>query len=91
MFNFIAESDIPYPFPNVFVIGHHHRLRLCLSGKRWREIQGKKGTVNMIGTQIGIVKDDDVIRSPTIDGLKSGIEERLNSAISNIDKYLEEL
>ncbi len=57
---FISRAMLPDKIPNLFVIGRYN-LGLCIIGKRWREIQSKKGAKGIVAEQIGIVKENDEI------------------------------
>ncbi len=61
--DFISFSDLPKDIPNIFVIGDYS-LDLCITGKKWREIQSKKGAKGITADQIGVVRDPSKIIQP---------------------------
>jgi hypothetical protein len=63
---FLAREDLPNPPLPAFFIRSRETLMLCMTGLAWRAIQGKPGTVNVVGIQIGIVPEAHVDRDPDL-------------------------
>lgn len=76
LYFFISRSMLPQKIPNLFVMGSYQSLRLCITGKRWREIQTKKGAKGIVADRIGVIaNDDDVVpREKILESFKEKVQ-----------------
>lgn len=66
MLPFLSRDALPDPPPPRFLVRNRETLMLCMTGQAWREIQGKPGTVNVVGIPIGIATKDHLVRDPAL-------------------------
>lgn len=63
IYTFIAHKDLPDPIPPVFgVLYEDDRVNLCMTRERYKTIIGKKGTRDIVGIQLWVIKGDGFIR-----------------------------
>ena len=72
----IARSDLPTPLHGVFAVGAFPEIKLAVTASRWKELLGKKGTRGFCSRQLGVVPDDEVVRSPELPTLEERLSER---------------
>jgi hypothetical protein len=59
---FLAKKDID-PSLTCFVVTNGRSLDFCMTGERWRQLRGKRGTKNLVSSRIYIVPESEVIRN----------------------------
>ncbi len=64
--SFVARSDLPVDLSGVFAIGTFPEIELAVTGPRWRELLGQKGTRGFTSRQVGVVRDHEVLREPEL-------------------------
>lgn len=64
--NFVAAADLPSPLPCIFTVGSAPEIALCVTGVRWAQMLGKKGTRGFVSRRLGIVPPNEVIREPSL-------------------------
>ena len=64
--DFIARSDLPQPLPSVFTVGVQPNVQLCVTEERWAELRGRRGTRRFVSSPLGVVSDDELVRSPEL-------------------------
>jgi hypothetical protein len=68
--DFIADSDLPSPHPEVFTVGVAPNVSLCVTTNRWATMVGKTGTRGFTSQPLGVVADREVIRDPELKTLQ---------------------
>lgn len=91
-FNFIALSDLPVKYPDIFSAGENVLPDLCVSAKRRREILASKYARNITSSKIGVVKNNNLIeRNPipskydneTLMEMQKTFEQKVKDCINN--------
>jgi hypothetical protein len=64
--DFVARCDLPDPLPEVFTIGVEPNVTLCVTAQRWAKMVGQPGTRGIVSQLIGVVPDEEVVRTPEL-------------------------
>jgi hypothetical protein len=64
--DFVARSDLPNPLREVFTIGVQPNVHLCVTAERWAKMVGQPGTRGIVSQLIGVVPDEEVVRTPEL-------------------------
>lgn len=76
MNSFVARSDLPVPLPGVITVGRSPEIELAVTGARWKELVGRKGTRGFVAHPLGVVPDHDVVRCPELPTYEERLKER---------------
>jgi hypothetical protein len=60
--SFVARSDLPGDLPGVFTVGTFPEVEPAVTGVRWKDIVGRKGTRGFVSRLLGVVADHEVLR-----------------------------
>jgi len=60
--SFVARSDLPGGLHGVFTVGTFPEVELAVTGARWKDILGRKGTRGLVSSLLGVVPDHEVLR-----------------------------
>jgi hypothetical protein len=66
VFLFVAAEDLPSPLPAVFTVGASSRVELVVTAERWAEMAGRQGARGLVAHRVGVVREVDVDRQPTL-------------------------
>ena len=78
--SFIARSDLSARSSDVFTVGTFPEIHLAVTGPRWREFLGRKGTHGFTSRRLGVVPDKEVVRRPELPSYEERLAEtRLTS------------
>lgn len=70
MRTYVARCDLPDPLPTVFTIGTYPEVALAVTGARWKEMLGRRGTRGFTSRAVGVVPELDVVRNPQLEILE---------------------
>ncbi|HJT35394.1 MAG TPA: hypothetical protein VJ783_25435 [Pirellulales bacterium] len=68
--HFVAQSDLPDRIHGVFTVGIFPEIELAVTGPRWKEMLGRKGTRGFVSQLLGVAPDHEVVRRPTLPEIK---------------------
>lgn len=74
--SFIARSDLPERVPGVFTVGTFPEIELAVTGSRWKELLGRKGTRGFTSRLLGVVPDHEVVQRPELPTYEERLGER---------------
>jgi len=60
--SFVARTDLPVGLHGVFAVGAFPEIELAVTGARWKDILGRKGTRGFVSSLLGVVPDHEVLR-----------------------------
>lgn len=58
---FVAASSLPGPIPSLFTVGSLPGVKLCVTAKRWAELNSNCGTRGFTSSSLGVAPDSDVV------------------------------
>jgi hypothetical protein len=64
--DFVAATDLPSSLPGVFTVGVPPEVCLAVTGRRWKELVGRKGTRGFVSQLLGVVSPRETVRAPEL-------------------------
>jgi hypothetical protein len=64
--SFVARRDLPGSLNGVFTVGTSPKVQLAVTGRRWRELVGRKGTRGFTSRPLGVAPDEQLANQPDL-------------------------